>query len=119
MTRGGIAHNFNNLLTGILGNANLARRESSGAGTFDERLEQIEETVRRAAELCNQMLAYSGQGRCQISEVNLSSLVSETLPLLELTVSTQVELKAELLDDFPAVEVDSSQIRQIVLNLAG
>lgn len=74
---GGIAHDFNNLLTVILGNASLALDELPPHSAAQESLEAIESTALRAAELCRQMLAYSGKGRFVIESIQLGTLIGE------------------------------------------
>ncbi|MEO1369625.1 MAG: transporter substrate-binding domain-containing protein, partial [Acidobacteriota bacterium] len=60
---GGIAHDFNNLLMGVLGNASLAMHQVPEDSPVRQRLDEIRVAGRRAADLCGQMLAYSGKGR--------------------------------------------------------
>ena len=69
---GGIAHDFNNLLTIILGNANIARLNLPPESNIVECLGRIEATSLRAADLCKQMLAYSGKGLFVIRRLDLS-----------------------------------------------
>lgn len=114
---GGIAHDFNNLLTGILGNASLARMELPPESALTSYLEQIEHSSLRAADLCKQMLAYSGKGRFIIQRIDLSALVRETLHLLQLSISKKAVLKLDLADHLPGVMADATQIRQIIMNL--
>ena len=114
---GGIAHDFNNLLTGILGNACLARMETSSGSSLHSHLEQIESSSQRAAELCKQMLAYSGKGRFVIQRIELGTLVDETLHLLQISISKKAVLKMDLAASLPAVMGDATQIRQIIMNL--
>src|SRR6185503_7871533 len=89
---GGIAHDFNNLLTGILGHASLGRMELPPESPIHAYLEQIELSSQRAADLCRQMLAYSGKGRFVIQSIDLSALVRETLHLLQLSISKKAVL---------------------------
>ncbi len=114
---GGIAHDFNNLLTAILGNADLALSELSPVSPARENLEAIERTSRRAAELCKQMLAYSGKGRFVIRSVNLSEIVEEMTHLLEVSISKKAILKYNFADNLPSIKADPTQIRQIIMNL--
>ena len=114
---GGIAHDFNNLLTGILGNACLARMETSSGSSIHAHLEQIESSSLRAAELCKQMLAYSGKGRFVIQRIDLDTLVDETMHLLQLSISKKAVLKINLATGLPGVMGDATQIRQIIMNL--
>src|SRR5690606_30063735 len=83
---GGIAHDFNNLLTGVLGHASLCRSLLPAGSEAQNSIIQIEHAARRAAELCQQMLAFSGRGRFSVEAVELGTLVRDTLPLLRLSV---------------------------------
>jgi len=69
---GGIAHDFNNLLVGVLGNAELALMEPDLPPTIGTAVERIRGAARRASELTNQMLAYSGKGRFEIRAVDVN-----------------------------------------------
>jgi PAS domain S-box-containing protein len=114
---GGIAHDFNNMLTVILGNAALAHAsfpENSSARTH---LDHIQRTSLQAADLCKQMLAYSGKGRFLIQLVNLNTIIREMWPLLELSVSKKATLEFKVGSGLPDIEADPSQLRQIVMNL--
>ncbi len=114
---GGIAHDFNNLLMSMLGHASLAEGELPAEAPAREHLKQIELAARRASELTNQMLAYSGRGRFIVEPVDLSALVKEMARLLETVISKSAELDLDLAPDLPAIEADATQIRQIVMNL--
>jgi len=114
---GGIAHDFNNLLTGIIGNANLASLDLPPQSTIRNNLRQIEIASQRAAELCQQMLAYAGKGRFVVQPVELGVLVQNTVPLLQASISKRAKLRFELQPELPAVLSDPTQMRQIVMNL--
>ncbi len=112
---GGIAHDFNNLLTGILGGASLL------AETNSEKIRsiagQITFAAERAAELTNQMLAFSGKGSFAIEAVDLDSLVEENLTLLRASLARNVTVHLELEGKGNFVEADPAQIQQVVMNL--
>lgn len=114
---GGIAHDFNNLLTTILGNANLARMEVAPQSPVHPFLEQIEKTSLRAAELCRQMLAYSGKGKFVVQRVDLNALLREVTHLLEVSISKKAVLRFRLTEPLPPVIADATQMRQVVMNL--
>ncbi|MGB0582147.1 MAG: HAMP domain-containing protein, partial [Limisphaerales bacterium] len=114
---GGIAHDFNNILTAIVGNISLAKNEISPTSPLEPVLADVENAAMRAAELCNQMLAYSGQGRFEVMDLNLSELIRDMENLLQVSVSKTAVLKFELRDELPAAPVDASQIRQVIMNL--
>lgn len=114
---GGIAHDFNNLLTSVIGYCDLARSELP---THSAALEFIDEAVtgaRRAAELTQQMLAYSGKGTLIVEPVQLSVLVSDITRLLEVSISKKCVLRFNLMEDLPACRADATQLRQVIMNL--
>ena len=114
---GGIAHDFNNLLTGILGHASLVRTLLPDHDEAQASLLQIETASQRAAELCRQMLAYSGRGRLAVQPAELGELVRDTTSLLTLTLSRRARLHFDLVPGLPPIVADLTQIRQIIMNL--
>jgi len=114
---GGIAHDFNNLLTAVLGNASLARIELPPDSPTQKSMEEIELAAERAADLCSQMLAYSGQGRFVVTRLNLSSLVFETMELIQASVSKRAKLNIDLAEKLPMIHGDTMQLRQVLMNL--
>ena len=114
---GGIAHDFNNLLTIILGNTSLALDELPPLSSAHECLLTIEKTSLRAADLCRQILAYSGKGRLVIDEIQLGDLIEEMFPLLHASLSQKVVLNLNLKKPLPPLRGDPAQIRQIIMNL--
>ncbi len=114
---GGIAHDFNNLLGIIMGNVSLARSTITSGDPIAGSLKNIEETSHRAANLCNQMLAYSGKGKFVVQPVNLSELVEEMIQLLEISISKKVSMRYELTPLLPSVKADTAQLQQVIMNL--
>ncbi len=114
---GGIAHDFNNLLLVILGNADLALHRLSGAAPARANVEEIERASKRAADLCRQMLAYSGRGKFAVGLYDLSEIVRDMAGMLEISISKKAAIRYALAADLPPVQVDATQIRQIVMNL--
>ncbi len=112
---GGIAHDFNNLLTGIIGNANLAMLGDMSAARM--RMHEITNIAQRAADLCQQMLAYAGKGRFCVSPMDLSALIRNTTALVQLSISKQANIIFDLAPALPPVLADSTQLSQIVINL--
>jgi len=114
---GGITHDFNNILVGILGNSSLALEEIAPDSPVRELIEQIDSSGRRAADLSKQLLAYAGKGSVLKQDVNLSEIVRENLALLESSISRKARLTLDLAKSAPAADADAVQIRQIVMNL--
>ena len=114
---GGIAHDFNNLLVGMMGHAGLALMDLPTDSPIRQRIEQIETCAQRAAELTNQMLAYSGKGRFVVQPIDVSSVVREMTNLLQTAISKSAKLELRLAANLPAVSADGAQLRQVVMNL--
>jgi two-component system, cell cycle sensor histidine kinase and response regulator CckA len=114
---GGIAHDFNNLLTAILGNASLALMQSTDESPLRPYLSNVEKTSLQAADLCKQMLAYSGRGKFIIQRLDLNALIVDMQHLLQISVNKRVVLNFNLAPALPAIEADPSQMRQVVMNL--
>ncbi|HKI99726.1 MAG TPA: PAS domain S-box protein [bacterium] len=114
---GGIAHDFNNLLVSVLGYAHLAATELAADSPVQPLVRQIETAGRRAGDLCSQMLAYAGKGSFQISQVRLNDLIREMTELIRVSLSRNIRLQFDFASDLPDVEVDATQLRQVVMNL--
>ncbi len=114
---GGIAHDFNNLLMGILGNTSMVLQDLAPGTEAEERLCDVESAGKRAAELCKQMLAYSGKGKFIVQPLDLSRLIQEMAHLLKVSISKKAAIVQALGKDLPAFEADATQIRQVVMNL--
>jgi PAS domain S-box-containing protein len=114
---GGIAHDFNNLLMVILGNLSLLQRELGAAHPSLSQVEQMEEATRRATDLCRQLLAYAGKGRFVLQLAGINRLIDETMHLLQVSISKKSALLFHLDARVPAVVVDATQIRQVLMNL--
>ena len=114
---GGIAHDFNNLLMGILGHADLSLEQLPPMSPARESIQQIVQASRRAADLCRQMLAYSGRGTYVIEPVDLTGLVEEMVHLLRASISKKALMNLNLEANLPSVRGDATQIRQVVMNL--
>jgi len=114
---GGIAHDFNNILTAIIGNAELAVRKVDTYSPAKSHLDSIKQSGLQAANLCKQMLAYSGKGSFIIQSLDLSRLVTEMVTLLEVSIDKKVRLRLELDKPLPTIDGDITQIQQIIMNL--
>ena len=114
---GGIAHDFNNILMTILGHAELAILRLNPASPARDNLVSIEQSAQRAADLSRQMLAYSGKGKFVVETVDLGDLVTEMTHMLEVSISKKALLRFNLAMNLPPVEVDATQVRQVLMNL--
>jgi len=114
---GGIAHDFNNLLTAIMGNAGLAMRMLDEPEKCKDKLSNILNASDSAANLCKQMLAYSGKGQFIIHPVHLSKVTQKIVQLLQTSIHKKAKLTLDLRDDLPLVEADEGQMQQVIMNL--
>ena len=114
---GGIAHDFNNLLMIVEGHAGLALKCVDPSSPAHESLEGIEMAAQSAAELCKQMLTYSGQRDFTAEPLDLSAVVRDMERLLKISVPDSVLLETDLGSELPPIRGDIIQIHQIVMNL--
>ena len=114
---GGIAHDFNNILMAVLGHAELAMFEISSLSPARGNILQIITATRRAAELCRQMLTYSGKTSFILEPLNLNELIEEMSDLLKASISKKVIMNIRSEKSCPLIMADSSQIGQVLMNL--
>ena len=114
---GGIAHDFNNLLVGIMGFATLALSKIDSDSPIYDYLTYIEKSSKLASDLTRQMLNYSGKGQFTKETLLIKDLMDENKELFKTAVSKSHELIFEIDDNLPLIEVDETQIRQVILNL--
>lgn len=123
MLAGGVAHDFNNVLTAILGHAEIAgvglqalAGEPRAAGVADS-IEQIVRASERARELIRSLLRFSRRSEPRRTAIPLRPVVEEACRLAQVGLPPDVELAAEYADDGVAAAIDPTELHQIVLNL--
>jgi two-component system, cell cycle sensor histidine kinase and response regulator CckA len=114
---GGIAHDFNNLLTTVLCNADLATQMLEEDDEARPLLRDIVTASVNAAELCAQMLAYSGHGLMTYEHLDLNALLSELGSLLRVALSIKIDLAINLSRESQGIQADRNQLRQVIMNL--
>jgi signal transduction histidine kinase len=114
---GGIAHDFNNIMVSVLGYSDLALSKLPSHSPARSLIEKAMKGGERAAELCSQMLAYSGKRQLAVGAIDLNAVVKEMSQLMEVSVSKKIVLKYELAANLPAIEADTTQLPQVVMNL--
>ena len=113
---GGIAHDFNNILMGLYGNIALAREELSREHPAFKALKEAENSMNRAVRLTNQLLTFSKGGNPVKEDINMGSLVKETIDF-DLSGSA-VQPLFDLPGDLRPVKADKGQLQQVFSNLA-
>ena len=115
---GGVAHDFNNILTGILGHCDLMlMRHTPGDSDYDDIL-QIKNNSNRAAALTRQLLAFSRQQTLKPQILQLPDIVSEISILLKRVLGETVTLDVKHGRNLGAVRADPGQLEQVIVNLA-
>ncbi len=114
---GGVAHDFNNILAAILGNADLARQDLQENASARESLHEISTAARRGRELVRQILAFSRQQPVERTRVSVCAILAESCTLLRGALPPQVELVQVCAPDTPCIEADATQIGQVMVNL--
>lgn len=114
---GGVAHDFNNILAAILGNADLARQDLPEQAASRESLHEISTAARRGRELVRQILAFSRQQPMERTRVNVCTVLAESCTLLRAALPPQVELVQCCAPDDLAIEADATQLGQVLVNL--
>lgn len=115
---GGIAHEFNNLLTGIIGNLSLVMIELQPDSQLYQDLQSAERSARRATELTRQLLTVSRKPVAeQLERTNINSAVEEIVALMRKTIDRRIEIALRLAPDLWLVESNPGQINQVLMNL--
>ncbi|MEX2472903.1 MAG: response regulator [Gemmatimonadota bacterium] len=114
---GGVAHDFNNVLAGIMGYAELllAQPKLDDEGKSDA--EGIIKAAQHAAGLCGQLLTYAGKTTAVLSSVDLAECARDMRHFMAMSVAKSVELSLEVPDDEVVAVADEVQIRQVIFNL--
>ena len=112
----GVAHDFNNLMTTILGNAELLLTDPAFPDA-PSRLGQVADAAKRGGALAQQLLAYARGGKYQAQAVNINEVVRQALHLHKHAMPPRVQLEADLDPNAPAIEADPVQIGQVITNL--
>lgn len=113
----GVAHDFNNLLTAILGHTTYIRLRTPPDSQLQPSLISIQKASNQAAELCQQMLAFAGQGRYAAETLDLNSILLETTDLVQVSFSKKITVDVKLFHKSLMAEVDLAQFRQVLLNM--
>jgi signal transduction histidine kinase/CheY-like chemotaxis protein len=114
---GGMAHDFNNILTAITGYSDLTLRKLPEDNPLRHNVEQIKKAGERAASLTRQLLAFSRKQILQPKVLNLNAVVPDMDKMLRRLISEDIDLLMVLDPALGSVKADPSQIEQVILNL--
>ena len=114
----GVAHDFNNILSVIIGYSNLVLKQYGDDETLGQAIGNIKDAGERAAILTKQLLAFSRKQVMEIQLINLNRVVSDVEKMLGRLAGEDIELVTRLEPDVPCVRVDPGQMGQVIINLA-
>jgi PAS domain S-box-containing protein len=116
---GGVAHNFNNLLTAVVGNATLALRHRFVQADPDLAglLTQVIEAAQRGAELTHRLRAYTGRQFLQRLPLDLAQEAGEVREFLGRRIARGIEVRVTVAEGCPPVEADPVQVHQLIADL--
>src|SRR6185503_9270873 len=115
---GGVAHDFNNIMTAVMGYAQIASESLPEDAPARDDLHEILRASGRASELTRQLLAFARRQVTQPRPVDLNNLIGETRKLLERLLGEDIMLRTEPAPDLPLVLVDPGQVEQVLVNLS-
>jgi len=115
---GGVAHDFNNILTAIIGYSEALLESADQSGPQREGLQEIKKAGDRAAMLTRQLLAFSRQQVLQPTVVDLNALTDNIVQMLRRVLGGNIQLVLKREGALGAIKADPGQIEQVILNLA-
>ncbi len=111
---GGVAHEFNNTLMGIMGNIELLKMNFSGDGGIDKHLESMKSAGHRMSRLTDQLLAYAEGGKYQPKDLKMDHFVIETLPILQHDLNPKVRIETHFPKDVSYIKADYAQMQMVL-----
>ncbi len=114
---GGVAHDFNNILTSILGSTTIMKRKMKKNDPWFRFVDIIETAAKRGAGFTRQLLTFARKNNVQFRPVVLNDIIEETLHLFEHSIDKTISVKKVLTRDICIINGDDGQIQQSLLNL--
>ena len=114
---GGIAHNFNNILTAILGYSELLLEFSALDETSKQRVKNIESSARKAGVMVSKLLSFARREAHEVFPLNLNDVINDSVKLFEGVLNKRIGLKVDLYNALPTIEGDPNQLEQVIMNL--
>jgi PAS domain S-box-containing protein len=114
---GGIAHDFNNVIGAMMGWAELGSEQAPADSRLSDYFKKIRAQASRAAALTRQLLAFARRQILEPQDIQLNTIVTDVLSLLEKVIGKDVEIRTSLALDLSPVRADASQVEQVLMNL--
>jgi PAS domain S-box-containing protein len=115
---GGVAHDFNNILSVIIGYSELGLLKSLPGNPLNEKLLQIKDAARRAEDLVRQLLAFSRKQVLEKRVLDLNEVILNMMRMLSRIIGEDIKLEVALQDSPRKILADQSQLVQVLMNLA-
>jgi len=115
---GGVAHDFNNMLTAIIGNTELAMLKLDRKERIYSRLSIVKQAAESAADLTRQLLTFSRKQIINPTVIDLNDIISSIQNMLIRLIGENITLRIILQKGLYPIKIDASQIQQIIINLA-
>ena len=114
---GGVAHDFNNILTSILGSTAIMKRKMKPQEHWYRLIDIIDTAAKRGASLTRQLLTFARKGNVQFRPMIVNDIIEETLNLFERSIDKTIDVKKDVTGDLCLINGDDGQIQQALLNI--
>jgi two-component system cell cycle sensor histidine kinase/response regulator CckA len=111
---GGIAHKFNNSLSGITGNIELLKMANPDSKPIDKYADRMLDSARNMANLSNQLLAYAEGGKYQAKTLSLTDLIDSTLPIVNRKIASAIQVDTDTPVNIFNIKGDQTQIQMLL-----
>jgi signal transduction histidine kinase len=114
---GGVAHDFNNILGIIIGNAELAMHDMLGRHPAATHLEEIKKAAMRAKDVVRKLLSFGRRTEQKKEPLKLQKIVGESLQFLRASIPSTIDIRSHAPSDLNVVAADPTQLHQVLINL--
>ncbi len=119
MLASGVAHEFNNILTGIIPNAELIKMTSDNSSSNFARAEAIQKSAYRAADIVRKLLNFARNDKERKDQsINLARAATETIDIIRKLFDKSIEIEVDFKDDLNFAKIDATSLQQILMNLS-
>jgi CheY-like chemotaxis protein/anti-sigma regulatory factor (Ser/Thr protein kinase) len=114
---GGVAHDFNNILSAIMGNVELALLDLHGEGKLSEHLKKILRASHRAKDLVSQILAFSRKEEHVLMPLDMKEVIQDALKLIRASLPATIDIRNTIATEDRIIMADQTQIHQVIMNI--
>lgn len=115
---GGVAHDFNNILTAIMGYGELAQMGAEKGRNNQAQLEHIVAAAQRARDLVKQLLTFSRRSETDFKTLDLNRLLASSVKMLKHTIPKMIDIQMDLAENLDFMQANATQMEQVIMNLA-